>query len=261
MIRPGQLMLEAVLLVSALLLTSRIGFARHRLPFVLGFTALAVVLNLLQDYFGAWDMYIGYAEATGLRRIGMHGLILFDGAKWGVMAFVFSRLAIAVADAGCGGGFALLQGNFQMGRVLSIAVLTAIMATLTIYALSFMEYRWGYLPALPWPLHSEHTLPIPIRFWGGLRNLTGEEIVTRLGAQSILLYLFRGRRYGAVLSVVFSSVYFELWHNGFQRIYFLNFIASCFLGWAYQKGRYECAAIAHCFADWLAFLVFPFLLF
>lgn len=261
MIHPAQLVLEAVLLGTALLLLPRIGFARRRHPFVLGFTALTIVLNLLEDYLGAWTMYVSYAESTGLSRIGLHAVILFDVLKWGVMAYVLSRFAIAVADANCGGGFALLQDDERMSSVFALAILLAIGATGLVYVFSLAEYRLGYLPGLPWPLHGEHSLPIPIRFWGGLRNLTGEEIVTRLGAQSILFYAFRNHRFKTILSVVFSSLYFELWHNGFQRLYLLNFTASCFFAWGYQKRHYECAAVAHCLADWLALLVLPLVFF
>ena len=261
MIHIPQLMLEVVLLGTALLLSPRIGFARRRHSFVLGFTALTIVLNLLEDYLGAWTMYVSSAESTGLGRVGLHAVILFDVLKLGVMAYVLSRFAIAVADANFGGGFALLQDDIQMSRVFALAALLAIGAAGAIYVFSLAEYRLGYLPALPWPLHGENSLPIPIRFWGGLRNLTGEEIVTRLGAQSILFYAFRNHRYRTILSIIFSSLYFELWHNGFQRIYLLNFTASCFFAWGYQKRRYECAALAHSIADWLAFLVFPLVFF
>jgi hypothetical protein len=51
------------------------------------------------------------------------------------------------------------------------------------------------------------------------------------------------------------------WHNPFELPQFLNFAASCVLGWAYHKHGYEVAAVGHCVADWLALGVLPSLLF
>jgi membrane protease YdiL (CAAX protease family) len=95
----------------------------------------------------------------------------------------------------------------------------------------------------------------------GFRNLVGEEVFARLGAQSIALYFLRQLRGGAGLAIVASSLYFEIWHNPFELPQFLNFAASCVLGWAYHKHGYEVAAVGHCVADWLALGVLPSLLF
>jgi len=255
MIKPAQLALEVVLIVAALLVLRVVpGTRRHR--FVLGFTALTLLLNLLEDYLGAWSLYVSYAESAGLSRAGMHALIMFDVVKWGVLAYVLSRLAISLADAGIAPGFALLRSDRQMRSALLTGLVTALGATAVIYVLILAEYHVGFIGGLPW----QHPLPGPLRFWGGFRNLTGEEILARLGAQSVLLYALRNNRYKSILAITLSAFYFELWHNGIKQIYFLNFTASCLFGWAYQKRGYECAAVAHCVADWIFLLILPLVL-
>ena len=104
-------------------------------------------------------------------------------------------------------------------------------------------------------------LDVRLAVGAGLRNLVGEEVFARLGAQSIALYLFQRLRGGKGLAIVASSLYFEIWHNPFEMPQFLNFAASCVLGWVYHKHGYEVAAVGHCVADWLTLGVLPSLLF
>ena len=96
--------------------------------------------------------------------------------------------------------------------------------------------------------------------WGGFRNLIGEEVLTRLGVQTLILYSLRKKSFNVILSVILSSLYFEFWHNGFKELYFLNFSASAIFAIVYYKYGYESAAIGHCVADWIALCIVPYLI-
>ena len=260
MIDPGKILLEALLLAAALSLFRHAAGGRAR-RFVFGFTATALVLNLAFYYVAAWPLYVSFGQSSGLDRSSLHAMVLFDVVKWGVFAYIFGRLAAGLADAGHGGGFAILQSNPPISRVAGIGIVGAALGIGSAFGLGLVEYRLGYLEALPWTWFKDDPTYFKLGLWGGLRNLAGEEVLARLGAQSILLYALRRTAWAPFLAIVFSSLYFELWHNGFRELYFLNFAASCGFGWAYQKGGYESAAIAHCLADWLLIVILPRLLF
>ncbi len=259
MLDPMKIMLEVLLLASALLIF-RHAAGRHGRRFVIGFTAATLVLNLAFYYFAAWPLYVTFGQSSGFDRSSLHAMVLFDVLKWGVFAYVFGRLAVGLGDAGLGGGFALLRSNPRFSRIAGVGIVGAALAIGAVYGLGFVEYRLGYLDALPWMWFKDDPVSFKLGLWGGLRNLAGEEILARLGVQSVLLYALRRTAGAPVLAIVFSSLYFEMWHNGFRELYFLNFVGSCGFGWAYQKGGYESAAIAHCLADWLLIVILPRLL-
>ncbi|MBZ0267507.1 CPBP family intramembrane metalloprotease [bacterium] len=256
MIDPMKIMLEVVLLAAALL-QFRHAAGSHGRGFVIGFTATTLVLNLAFYYFAAWPLYVSFGQSSGLDRSSLHAMVLFDVVKWGVFAYVFGRLAAGLGNAGLGGGFALLRSDPRLSRILGIGIAGATLAIGAAYGLGLAENRLGYLEALPWTWFKDDPVYFKLGIWGGLRNLAGEEILARLGAQSVLFYALRRTAWAPFLAIVLSSVYFELWHNGFRELYFLNFAASCGFGWAYHKGGYESAAIAHCLADWLLIVILP----
>jgi hypothetical protein len=257
---PIKIALEMTLLAAAFSLF-RLAADTGRRRFILTFTALTLVLNLVFYYVAAWPLYASYGQTSGIGPSWLHAFVIFDVIKWGVLAYVLSRLAVGLADAGYGGGFALLRSNSRLGGAIELGIVGGVTATGVVYGLSVIEHRLGYLEALPWSFFGENPDDLNLGLWGGMRNLAGEEILARLGAQSILLYAFRKTRWAPALAIVLSSLYFELWHNGFKEIYFLNFAGSCVFGWVYQKRGYESAAIAHCVADWLALVILPRLLF
>jgi hypothetical protein len=189
------------------------------------------------------------------------GTVAFETIRWGVLAFVLSRLAVRLQDAGVTSGFALRQNLKRAPSLLGIGIAVGVVVTVTLYGLSLIEYRVGYLNVLPWPVANGEALDVRLVAGGGVRNLVGEEVFARLGAQSIALSLLQRMRARAALAVILSSLYFEIWHNPFEVPQFLNFAASCVLAWAYHKFGYEVAAVAHCVADWLALGFLPAILF
>ncbi len=256
MISPAKIVLEALVLVAALVYCRELPETRNR-RFVLGFTALTVILNSLFYYFAVWPFFL----SSGVSRSDLQFLVIFDVLKWGVLAYFLSGFAARVADAGFGGGFALLQSERRLGSTVLIGIFAGVAAIAAGYVLSLVEYRMGFLEALPWPFMKDNPGFIKLGLWGGFRNLAGEEILARLGAQSALLYALRKTRGASILAILLSSLFFELWHNGFTELYFLNFTASCAFGWAYGVRGYESAAIAHAVADWLGIVILPRLLF
>lgn len=260
MISPIKIALEAVLVVVALGMLRKFSLSSSR-RFFLIFASVTFVLNMIFYYVAAWPLYVSYGQSSGLGRVSLHSLIIFDVAKWCVLAFVLSRLSDAIAHKGSGGGFALLRSKVRISSTIGIGVLSGIIATAAVYGLSIIEHRCGYLEETPWRFFADNSVYHGLGFWGGIRNLAGEEILARLGAQSILLYFFRKTRWAPLLAIILSSLYFEVWHNGFREIYFMNFIGSCTFGWAYHIRGYESAAIGHCVADWVSILILPRILF
>jgi hypothetical protein len=256
MVNPGQFVLELILVVAALALSRSLAGKQLR-RFVVGFAALAAAANCAFYYFAVGPLYL----ARGFDRSVLVTTVAFETIRWGVLAFVLSRLATRLQDIGAIRGFTLRQNPDRAGSVLGIGIAVGVIVTATLYSLSFVEYRAGYLDILPWPIANGEPLDVRLAAGAGLRNLVGEEVFARLGAQSIALHLFRRMRGGAALAVIASALYFELWHNPFEIPQFLNFAASCVLGWAYHKHGYEVAAVGHCVADWLCLGVLPPLLF
>jgi hypothetical protein len=208
-------------------------------------------------YFAVGPLYL----ARGFDRSVLIGTVAFETIRWGVLAFVLSRLAVRLQDAGVTSGFALRQNLKRAPSLLGIGIAVGVVVTVILYGLSLIEYRVGYLNVLPWPVANGEALDVRLVAGGGVRNLVGEEVFARLGAQSIALYLLQRMRARAALAVILSSLYFEIWHNPFEVPQFLNFAASCVLAWAYHKFGYEVAAVAHCVADWLALGFLPAILF
>ncbi|HEY7443523.1 MAG TPA: CPBP family glutamic-type intramembrane protease [Vicinamibacterales bacterium] len=208
-------------------------------------------------YFAVGPLYL----ARGFDRSVLIGTVAFETIRWGVLAFVLSRLAVRLQDAGVTSGFALRQNLKRAPSLLGIGIAVGVVVTVILYGLSLIEYRVGYLNVLPWPVANGEALDVRLVAGGGVRNLVGEEVFARLGAQSIALSLLQRMRARAALAVILSSLYFEIWHNPFEVPQFLNFAASCVLAWAYHKFGYEVAAVAHCVADWLALGFLPAILF
>jgi CAAX prenyl protease-like protein len=256
MLNPGQFVLELILIVSALVLSRSLDGRPHR-RFVFAFAALAAIVNCAFYYLAVGPLYL----ARGFDRSVLVGSVTFETIRWGVLAFVLSRLATRLQDIGVTSGFALRPARERVGRVVGLGIAFGVLATVMMYSLSVVEYNVGFLDTLPWPGANGESLDVRLAVGAGLRNLVGEEIFARLGAQSIALYFCRRLRSGAALAIIASSLYFEIWHNPFETPQFLNFAASCVLGWAYHKHGYEVAAVGHCVADWLALGVLPLLLF
>ena len=95
MINPGQFVLELILVVAALALSRSLAGKQHR-SFVIGFASLAAAANCAFYYFAVGPLYL----ARGFDRSVLAGAVTFETIRWGVLAFVLSRLATRLQDAG-----------------------------------------------------------------------------------------------------------------------------------------------------------------
>jgi hypothetical protein len=188
-------------------------------------------------------------------------MVWFDIVKWAVLAYFLSKFALATSDDVQGGGFQLIKRQRSWVTVLVAGLAGGLLAVFLFYSLSFLEVRIGVMGEVSWKFLKESDLYFNLGVWGGLRNLTGEEILTRLGVQTLTLFALRKYAWAPLVAILASSLYFEFWHNGFRDLYFMNFTASMVFGLVYQKFGYESAAISHCVSDWLALVVIPRLLF
>jgi hypothetical protein len=255
-VTPAKIGLEVVLLAAAVGLFGLKPDPANR-RFLLWFTGLAVVLNAAFYYVAVGPFFPPHAQSSGMGASGLGTFVLFDVVKWGVLAYVLGNAALAVSSRTGRGGFALGHNAGRLSSAAVVGCFAGVAATAAAYGLSIVEHRTGILEALPWPFMKDNPAFARLAFWGGLHNLAGEEILTRLGAQSLLMHVLRGKRLMPFAAILLSSLYFEFWHNGLRDMYLLNFAASCVFGVAYHLRRYESAAIAHCSADWLGLLVLP----
>jgi hypothetical protein len=129
--------------------------------FVIGFAVLAAVVNGAFYYFAVGPLYL----ARGFDRSVLVGTVTVETIRWGVLAFVLSRLATRLQDIGVTSGFALRQNPERVGRVLGLGITVGVVVTGMLYSLSLLEYRAGYIEALPWPVANGE--PLDVRLAAG----------------------------------------------------------------------------------------------
>ena len=260
MISPSKIILEALLLVVVIVMVLRQGKSTYHW-FVLIFTGITIVLNIVFYYLGAWSLYLSYGESEKLQISSLHFLVWFDIIKWALLAYFISRFVVVAQDERPLPGFELLRSGHKPWVMLGAGVVGGLLTTTLCYLVSYAEHYAGFLDVVPWPYLKDNDLYLKLGLWGGLRNLAGEEILTRLGVQTVLLYLLVKYKWAPIVAILVSSLYFEFWHNGFRDLMFLNFTASVGFGIIYQKFGYESAAISHGVSDCLALVIVPRVLF
>lgn len=253
----AQFLLELCLIGLAILVLSRKGWpAVHRQTLwivTLGSVATNVAVfaagfdTLLKLSGGSWQaLYVG---------------ALFQVAKWAVVAYIFTRLALTLRRDDSNGGFALLDGRRSPVRILVTGAGIAVVAVIVVILMALVEQALGLMPENMWSLFQEKAAAIrPLIFWAGLRNLVGEEIMPQLGVQTLILFHASRHRWAGIASILGAALFFELWHDGFQNLAFYNFTFGLFFAYAYRRHGYETAAVAHCCVDWLLYLALPLFL-
>jgi len=260
MIDPRKIVLELILLAGVIILVRKHAKSRHR-TFVLWFSGTAFVLNAVFYLIAVQPLFVSLSKSQGFTASAIQSAIWFDIIKWAVLAYCCGRFVVEVRLENQGGGFLLIDRSRPLWTIPIMGILGGLTTTLLYYALSYAEQSLGLMEAIPWPYYKESDLYLKLGVWGGIHNLAGEEIITRLGVQSVLLYVLGNRKFSAFWAILISSVYFEFWHNGFRDLYFLNFTASFAFGIIYQKFGYESAAVSHCVSDWTGLVAFPRLFF
>ena len=243
--------------MAGIILSDKRKVEKENLVWVVTFATIS--LNVLFYYLGAMPLYEAYRQSANLEASEIHLLIWIDILKWGLLAFVLVKLALRLQFEEQIISFRLLiPAKNPIGTVILWGGISGILISGAVIGISYLQLELGILDGLPWPYIAEESDTYrALGFWGGIRNLLGEEILTRVGAQAIAMYLLRKYRFKVVLSIIISSLYFEFWHNGFSDLYFLNFSASVLFGILYHYKGYEAAAVSHCVVDWLLIVIVP----
>jgi hypothetical protein len=222
-------------------------------------TTLALVTNLLL-YLVALPMMKTQAATQEIGVATLYGFLIFRIVEWGVMVHVFTRLALVLGrEYDLPGIFAHQRPGWKPSRTLLPGIAVGIAASAIGYLLVLLWVRLGIFEKPIWLEMADAGATWQAGVAGGVRNLFSEEVVTRLGAQTLLLYHLRRFRWAPWVTIVLSSLFFEIWHSGGTDFYFINFTVSLLFAWSYTKHGYESAAIGHCLADWLA-IALPLLL-
>ena len=200
-------------------------------------------------------------KLTGASPWILWTMAIFQIVKWSVVAYFITRLALTLRPVSPVGGFALLQRSRSVQQILLTGFAFASLMVIAVCLKVLLEQALGLHEANLWSAFGEKAAAVrPFIFWAGLRNLFGEEIMPQLGIQTLIMYYAGPRRWTGVASVLGAALFFELWHDGFQNLYFNNFLFGVFFACAYRKYGYETAAVAHCVADWLLYLALPLFL-
>lgn len=258
MINGPKIFLEIILLIWIILVLNKEGWKISNNKFLYLFTFISLILNIVFYLFGAWPLYVTFGEQQGITNQFLYLMVIFDILKWTILVYFITRFALKIENKISGGGFIITQKKFPILRIIPIGIFTGIIMVIVVYGITYLIFKDGLFERLNEMKQSN--LYLKLGFWGGFRNLIGEEVLTRLGVQTLILYSFRKKSFGVILSVILSSLYFECWHNGFKELYFLNFSASVIFAIIYYKYGYESAAVGHCMADWLALCIVPYLL-
>jgi hypothetical protein len=159
--------------------------------------------------------------------------------------YVIARLALIYSSKLSCGGFALLRGGFSTSLVMGLIGGLVATSLVLIYSLA---YNHRFFPEQPMLLMALGT---------GFSNLVREEVLFRLGAQTILLNALKNYRYNSYFAVLGSAVLFEVWHNPIEAINGLNFLISLTFAVLYHRYGYEASAIAHALGDLAVFWGLP----
>ena len=258
MISGPKIFLEVILLIWIILVLNKEGWRISNNKFLYLFTFTSLILNIGFYIFGAWPLYVSFGEQQGITNQLLFIIVIFDILKWTIIVYFITRFALKIENKITGGGFIITQKRFPILRTIPIGIVTGILMVIVFYGITYLIFKDGLFEKLN--EMRQGNLYLKLGFWGGFRNLIGEEVLTRLGVQTLVLYILRKKSFGVVLSIILSSLYFEFWHNGFKELYFLNFGASVIFATVYYKYGYESAAVGHCVGDWLALCIVPYLL-
>jgi len=256
---PLTLGLEMCLLIWALAVLRAHGWKTGHTRLVWAMTAGAFATNVAL-YWSALPAIEALAVEQEIDPGLLYGFLAFRTLEWAALVQVFTRLALILGRRyELPGGFAHLRSGWTLSRSALPGIAVGVAAAGAASGLACAWVALGVFERPIWVELRESGATWQAGFVGGIRNLFAEEAVTRLGVQTLLLYHLRRFRWSAGAAVILSSLFFELWHSGGTDFYFLNFTASVLFAWSFTRRGYECAAIGHCVADWLA-IALPLLL-
>ena len=254
------LLIELGLAVWASIVLFKTGWTVDKPRVLWGMTAGALLTNAMFMLI-LLPLVKSEAASQGMSEAVVYGFAVFRVVELTALVHLLTRLALSERKLDLpGGGFALLKPGQTAARTLLIGVAAGVVASAIGYGLIELWLAVGILDKPILEVMKEAGATWQMAFAGGIRNLFTEEVVTRLGAQTLLLYHLRRFRWAPWVALILSCLFFEIWHSGLEEIYFINFAASLPFAWSFQRYGYESAAIGHCVADWLAIALPLFLL-
>lgn len=201
--------------------------------------SLSVVSNLILF----WDVLPSYYGEEIPTAVALGMLVYF-----GLQVYVITRLALVYTSGLTSAGFVLQRASESKslnwlwaglgGALVAVGLIVA-------YSLVFAQRFFPDEPSLLMGLGT------------GFTNLAREEVLFRLGAQTMLAYALKKYRYGSIVAAVGSALLFALWHNPLAEINGLNFLISLAFAILYHRWGYEAAAVAHALGDVAVFWGLP----
>jgi hypothetical protein len=255
----SKLVLEIILFSFALNLTIKYRKAKINQYLLWTVTIGTLITNIALFYLNIDFLTMAYYSKVS--QFYKYVLINVEITKWTALSYVITRFNLSIKDRVASNiGFVINDGNFNILKLLPIGLIAAIIAAIGVYFVPFVYYWTGVININPIKLIQPIVESMrQFAFFGGIRNLFGEEIIARLGVQTLILYYLGDRKYRVSISIILSAFFFFLWHDGIGNLNPSNFIASLIFGIVYSKYKYETAAIAHLLTDWIAYLVIPLL--
>lgn len=253
----SKLALEFVLFVFALNLSIKYRKVKINQYLLWSVTIGTLITNTALFYLNI--DFLTRAYYSKVSQFQKYVLINIEITKWTVLSYIITRFNLSIKDRVASNiGFVINDGNFNILKLFPIGLIAAIIAAIGVYLVPFVYYWTGIINVNPIKLIQPIVESMrQFAFFGGIRNLFGEEIIARLGVQTLILYYLGDRKFHVSISIILSSFFFFLWHDGISNLNPSNFIASLIFGIVYSKYKYETAAISHCLTDWIAYLVFP----
>ncbi len=167
---------------------------------------------------------------------------------YGFEVYVITRLALVYTSGLTSGGFALLRASSSKSTTYMWTGLGGTLVAVGLVVVYSLAFDQRFFPDQP---------SLLMGLGAGFTNLTREEVLFRLGAQTMLAHALKKYRYGIITAAVGSALLFELWHNPFAEINGLNFLISIAFATLYHRWGYEAAAAAHALSDVAVFYVLP----
>ena len=214
MISGPKIFLEVILLIWIILVLNKEGWKISNNKFLYVFTFISLILNIVFYILGAWPLYVSFGEQQGITNKLLIIMVIFDILKWTILIYFITRFALKIENTIAGGGFIITQKRFPILRTIPIGVITGILMVLVVYGITYLIFKDGLFEKLN--EMKQNNLYLKLGLWGGFRNLVGEEVLTRLGVQTLILYSLRKKSFNVIFSIILSSLYFEFWHNGFK---------------------------------------------
>ncbi|MFZ1978393.1 MAG: CPBP family glutamic-type intramembrane protease, partial [Bacteroidota bacterium] len=226
----SKLALEFILFAFAIILS-----IKYRKVKINQYLLWTITIGTLITNIALFYLNIDFLTATYYSKASQfykYFLINIEITKWTVLSYTITRFNLSIKDRVHSKiGFVIDDGNFNILKIFSIGLIAAIIAAISVYFVLFAYYWTGIINVNPIKIMQPIVESMrQFAFFGGIRNLFGEEIIARLGVQTLILYYLGDRKFHVSLAIILSSFFFFLWHDGIGNLNPANFISSLIFG-------------------------------